>query len=593
MPYQPTNPYPYNMAVDLQEGLQFRFKVDNYDTIESFKIELYDYLKNKKLYTIVRTIGDIQFVSTFTVNNQKYNLEVNETQDKVVLTQETTILYEGAMETFKDTIKSYNNVELENQINNELDRMPNAMEDKQIIKGTSQLIQILNENEEQILLKEYTEDAKLPNSILPIKGGLGVKSIGEVDVTPYLATIEAIEMKQYYGNTENYEMLNITNEDCFVIDEVTGRIVEYREEKNNIDIHNIVIPYRTSKGNVTNIGVGVFANNENIESVVIPSCVTNIEERAFYKCQSLQEIYLNYGVSKINNYCFGECEQLYKINLLDSIAFIGKGTFQNCINLKELRLPWSLTQIEEYAFSNIGIVELELPLNLESIEANGFFGCQSLQVVNCNNKLKYIKTQAFGECVELTVINLNEQLLELGKEVFLNCEKLQEIIIPNNIQFIDSAILKGCNTLMTLKVPFIGSKKTTLEDGEFAENKKTNSVLGYFFGIKEVTEEIKEGIEETEQYYAPLGLGTNELQKQSYLVPKSLKNIIITNTTFIPFGAFSNCTNIREVEMSEEIINIQDYGFYNCIKISTIKLSPNIEYIGSYAFALEKQKTLE
>ena len=49
MPYQPTNPYPYNIGVDLREGLTLQFKVDNYDTIIRFEIEIYDLFKSEKI----------------------------------------------------------------------------------------------------------------------------------------------------------------------------------------------------------------------------------------------------------------------------------------------------------------------------------------------------------------------------------------------------------------------------------------------------------------------------------------------------------------------------------------------------------------
>ena len=44
--------------------------------------------------------------------------------------------------------------------------------------------------------------------------------------------------------------------------------------------------------------------------------------------------------------------------------------------------------------------------------------------------------------------------------------------------------------------------------------------------------------------------------------------------------------------MNDEVTNIQDYGFYNCVKISKIKLSSNLTYIGNYAFALAEPKNL-
>lgn len=602
MPYQPTNPYPYNTAIDLQDGLQFSFKVDNYDTIESFKIELYDYLENKKLYTIIRTLGDIEFVSKIVNNGYIYTLKVNETQGTVILYQNEDLLFpinntNGKIENFRQYIEELDNT-LKEKLNQELDRMSETFKDKQIIEGDSQLIQILNENEEQILLKEYTEDFAIPVTELPIKGGKGQKSIGEVDVTPYLMSIQAIEMKEYYGNTEGYEYLNVTNEGCFTLDK-NGTIIAYDESKNEGDCANIVIPYKTSQGYVKNIGANVFEETEDgeieeteqtktkIQSVVIPSCVTFIGDEAFKNCTQLTTVNLNYGVSRISDSCFIGCVNLTNINLLDSIEFIGDNAFNSCTNLKELRLPWSLNTINEGSFSNIGVDILKLPPNLEEIKKQGFFGCESLKTVICNERLKKIEEQAFGECTALTMVNLNKQLLELGEEVFLNCNGLQKITIPENIQVIGSGILKGCNMLMELIIPFIGSKKTEEEDinNINAENEKSTSVLGHFFGQ---ANNEQEGIE---QYYCPLDEITSETKR--YLIPESLNEVEVTNTTFIPYGAFSNCIYIRTIQMNNTITKICDYGFYNCTRISKIILSPNTTYIGNYAFALMQQKELD
>lgn len=581
MPYQPTNPYPYNTAIDLQDGLQFRFKVDSYDTIEHFKIELYDYLKNKKIYTIGRFLGEIQFNSKFQIHQDTYVLQVNESQQTVTLYENDEVICSTMdMEDFKIVIESYADV-LKEKILMELDRMPTAMSDKSIVSGNLQIIQILNENEEQILLQEDTE-----NTPLPIKGGLGEKSIGEVDVSPYLATIEALEKKQYYNNTENYEQLNITNSDCFIVDN-NGTIIKYEEEENKGDTRNIVIPYRASNGTIIkNIHTGVFQSNQNIQTVVIPSCINTIGVNAFQGCANLQEVILNYGVSQIKEGCFLNCTNLSRINLLDSIEIIEKNAFQDCQNLKELRLPWSLKCIKQNAFNNIGVEKLELPVNLEEIEAKGFFGCKFLETVQCNDLLKNIGEQAFGECGALKKVSFNNDLMNLGEKVFMDCESIQEIVIPQHVQTIGSAIFKGCIALSKLTVPFIGSQ---IQDSNVHDD---TMVLGYFFGKEDVSEVVKEGITITEQYY-DISTLTYQPITAKYLIPNSLRTVIITEpATFIPLGAFSNCSNIREVVMSDTIIEIQDFGFYDCFKISTIKLSPNTKYIGAYAFALKQQKTL-
>ena len=101
----------------------------------SFEIELYALLKNKKLYTINRCIGDIQ--------------------------------------------------------------------DNKIVKGTKQLLQAFDENEEQVYLNEFLGSE---SSILPLKSKRNNLNLGVLNLSGYLATIEQIEknMKaEENGNNKN------------------------------------------------------------------------------------------------------------------------------------------------------------------------------------------------------------------------------------------------------------------------------------------------------------------------------------------------------------------------------------------------------
>lgn len=504
MPYQPTNPFPYNIAIDLQEGLQFRFKVDNYDTIESFQIDLYDLLKKERLYTIIRTIGDIQ-------------TKLDSTTGKEI---------------------------------------------KTLIEGDKQIIQIFDTNEEQVLLEEYTQG----DSFLPLKGGFGDYSIGEVNLTNYIMAIEDIKKQQNYGNTPDFESLIITEETCFVIDE-KGTIIEYIEAKNLIDKEHIVIPYIIGEIAVKNIGEAVFKEHTNITSVVVPACVASIGTEAFQGCANLEKVYLNYGNSTIKSYCFANCESLNSINILDSVTTIEDYAFYNCSSLNKIYLPWGLREITNYSFSGIAITRLELPKNIVSIGEEAFSNCSCLTEVICNKKLKTIGKRGFANCELLNKIVFNDDIQIIEQEAFLNAN-FKSLVIPNSIIKLGSGFLKGNDNIISLTVPFIGENNSKNEDKQ--------SVLGHFFGESDTLS--TNGVEQ--QYK---GINTNY-----YLIPNTLKSITITQATFIPYGALSNCEKIQHVYMNEEITRIEDYAFYNCVSLTQLKLSSNINYIGNYAFALKE-----
>lgn len=58
MPFQPTNPYPYNTGVE-KDDLVFRFELDPYDYITEYELYIYDFNdQNKELYKIHRYVRD-------------------------------------------------------------------------------------------------------------------------------------------------------------------------------------------------------------------------------------------------------------------------------------------------------------------------------------------------------------------------------------------------------------------------------------------------------------------------------------------------------------------------------------------------------
>jgi hypothetical protein len=79
---------------------------------------------------------------------------------------------------------------------------------------------------------------------------------------------------------------------------------------------------------VTEIHEYMFAEQETLSHIVIPSNIKGIAEFAFKDCSSLEEVTIHDGVKKI-----------------------GYLSFENCISLTDISIPKSVNMIEKFAFS--------------------------------------------------------------------------------------------------------------------------------------------------------------------------------------------------------------------------------------------------
>ena len=83
-------------------------------------------------------------------------------------------------------------------------------------------------------------------------------------------------------------------------------------------------------GEITSIGSRSFKENNNIETITLPSTVQTIGEYAFYNCTNLKEINIPSSLYRINNYAFYGCSSLENIDLGNNIMYINEGAFANC-----------------------------------------------------------------------------------------------------------------------------------------------------------------------------------------------------------------------------------------------------------------------
>ena len=127
-------------------------------------------------------------------------------------------------------------------------------------------------------------------------------------------------------------------------------------------LKTIIIP-----GTVEEIRKNAFANNTDLENVILEEGIKTIGYGAFKGCSNLINITIPNSVENIESLAFYLCSSLNKIQIPPKVKIIYDSTFNGCTNLVEILLPDGLAEIRSTALYNTNITEINLPSSLYDI----------------------------------------------------------------------------------------------------------------------------------------------------------------------------------------------------------------------------------
>lgn len=166
-----------------------------------------------------------------------------------------------------------------------------------------------------------------------------------------------------------------------------------------------------------------FEKSSSITSVSIQQGVTGIGSGAFCSCATLSTVTLPDGLKRIGDGAFGGCKSLTEIAIPTSVETIGNGAFSDCASLQKATLPVGLTQLPDSLFEGCtDLTEVNIPQSVTAIGENAFKGCSSLAVTSIPDGVKTI-----------------------GKEAFASCAAVEELKIPAGVERIGESAFKGTN----------------------------------------------------------------------------------------------------------------------------------------------------
>ena len=342
-----------------------------------------------------------------------------------------------------------------------------------------------------------------------------------------------------------------------------GNTIAYGAFHNCTQIKEIVLPSTT-----TSIGANAFRNCTKLEVFSLPSSLTALGHSSFYNCDALVEIEIPSGISVVGIQVFYDCDALTNIKFHANITSINRNSFYSCGKLKSIHLPENLKTIDESAFSN----------------------CSSLTNIVIPNNVTTIGESAFKGCSNVLTVTIGDSVSSIGEEAFYNLSKIEKLVVPKSVTSIGAAAFYGCNSLKELTIPFVGgSQAPAAEQGASYcsgyDNRKY--VLGYIFGWYEESEQYNSKLvyQGYGYYSAKTSSGTTasyptdgEYGKNSYYlvsnytryyadffyIPSSLTKVTVTGGDTIAYGAFHNCTQIKEIILPSTIEAIGDRAFLNC-----------------------------
>ncbi len=294
---------------------------------------------------------------------------------------------------------------------------------------------------------------------------------------------------------------------------------------------------------------------------------------------SIKKVVINDGVTSIGDYVFYSCTGLTSITIPDSVTSIGGGAFEYCTGLTSITIPDSVTSIGWDAFAYCtGLTSITIPESVTSIGDLTFYYCSSLSSINYN--AVYCESASFSYMSNSsTDFVIGNNVKYLPRSLLRDCDTLTTLTIPASVEKIGSKAIAECDNLQT--VIFESDEYIEMDSSVFLNSPnvtilcKENSYMHYYADM----ENLKYCIIDDSN-------NPNFTVKNDILVSYNgeAENVFLSSASKIGFEAFKGNTDIKSVELANNVTRIYNSAFKNCSNLEKIIIPKSVASIGDSAF---------
>lgn len=159
--------------------------------------------------------------------------------------------------------------------------------------------------------------------------------------------------------------------------------------------------------------------NDIIASITISDGVTRIGDNAFHSCCAESIDLQCTSLVSIGKNAFSRCTMLTSIFIPESVQSIGSEAFSLCEGLSMVELPTTLTKIPDGIFTDCALLDsITIPDTVTEIGANAFSKCTEFSLTGLPSSIKSIGTAAFANCGRIESLALPKTLDSIGEAAF-------------------------------------------------------------------------------------------------------------------------------------------------------------------------------
>ena len=365
--------------------------------------------------------------------------------------------------------------------------------------------------------------------------------------------------------------------------------------------------------------MGAFSGCAKVTAITIPASVTTIAGWLAYDATNCDDVTFEDSEVPLT-YTNPNTEHVPYENLYLGRDLVSANPICFFSRVDNVVVGPKVTTIQSKLFNDnreLVSVNLSNATSLTSIGEYAFQDCQNLPSMEMPASLRFIGEEAFENCFALASVILNEGLEELGNGAFYDTDALTEITIPGSVKKIGRAPFYSHRN-HKMKRFVIADSDAPIEFANYDSNYgwgeewlSDNVVLDYFYLGRDVTALIANKIV-YDAKTVEVGSKVTCINAHMFQGMSSLEQVTgMENVETIGECAFSKCTSLKFIDVSNKLVSLggrafdqcgitsitlpgtlkvipgtyDDFGvFEKCYDLVSVTLGEGIEEIGSAAF---------